>query len=214
MKITEEMLRRYVQGKCTEKERIAIESWIPDISDITKRLSQSTLDNQSDLMWRFISHTINQSQNKENTQTHWKRSPKVISMYKKAVRLISAACIIFAAFLGGRASANSGVTYIIKDKTQPERLYVFGGNGGKGSLPGDIFRIDFNGTLRLFNSTTKQQTILVGDSIFVLQSKRSYFLKGSTDHSTLSEETPSLMMGLTGDELTEGNFSLYRRDSK
>lgn len=81
MKITEELLKRYVQGKCSDEEKRAIEKWMPDNVDITTDLSEAFLESEGDLMWKTIS---NRAQRKKR---------KVISLNRKVYQYAAVACI-------------------------------------------------------------------------------------------------------------------------
>ncbi|MEM8506879.1 MAG: hypothetical protein AAF717_03575 [Bacteroidota bacterium] len=201
MKITNELLKKYAEGRCTDEEKAHIEKWMTSATTADEEVFVKEFEPHKESTWRSILVKV--------TEKH----PETLSIFRTFIKVSAAASILFAAFLGGRVSANIGTSNSIKSKGYQEHLYIFGGNGAKGSLPGNRFTIEFDGTLRLFNSSQKEQTIVVGDSTFLLAPGTNYFLKGGTQEANLY--TPSSpFQDIIPDESTTGDFSLYRIDKK
>ena len=131
MRITEELLRKHLLGLCTEEEKKAIKEWFE------RRENQSTglkivevSDSERKEIWSTIHETIPELQ-------PFNSSTKTIPLVKKLTRYAAAACIIFAAFFGGRFSANTANASEVVNKSPEDHLYIFGGSGTEGNLPGE-----------------------------------------------------------------------------
>ena len=99
----------------------------------------------------------------------------------------------------------------VADQTPADHLYITGGNGAQGNLPGKTFKVTFEGTLRLYNNATKKKSIKVGDTTFVLDSQQAYYLMGSSENPNLSETK-----NYPSEKITrlEGDFSILRLENK
>lgn len=198
MKITKELLERYAQGKCTEAELSAIEDWLPNEADETDRLSDHALASEKKKVWARI-------------LLHQKSDTPIIRFYKNTMRFTAAACIVFGAFVGGRLSANSKSNYNTRKIDIEEHLYVYGKNGYEGHLRGTEFKIEFDGTLGLYNASLGDQVISTGDTIFILQPGKRYNLYGQTDAPLFLPQGKNL----TFDERpTAEHFSVLRTNKR
>ena len=54
MRITKELLTKYVQGTCSEAEKEAIENWLPSEGDVTENLSKEVSKREEDNVWANI----------------------------------------------------------------------------------------------------------------------------------------------------------------
>ena len=220
MIITKELLRRYHQGLCSEEERRAVERWLnatDDPSSDLNLISEKEFDHRKGLIWSKMSQVapdlevpsrINYGKNRSNELGQGKTAT---FLFKQFVRLSAAACIIFAVFFAGRLSVNTGYANPVVDKTPKDHLFIYGGNGAKGNLPGQAFKVLFNGRLRLYNESQMTKRIQVGDQEFVLESYQIYYLSGSIEKPTLlsSKYFPNDHF----ENITlEGDFSILRLD--
>ncbi|MEM6772656.1 MAG: hypothetical protein AAF597_18905, partial [Bacteroidota bacterium] len=113
---------------------------------------------------------------------------------------------------GGRLSAYTS-TDAVTNKVPKNHLYITGGNGAHGSLPGDAFQVKFAGTLRLHNDGPRAKAIEVGDSTFTLAPQRTYYLQGSVENPRLLDRA-IYVSGPSGSDVLEGDFSVYIMDNK
>ncbi|MEM0941814.1 MAG: hypothetical protein AAGI25_18805 [Bacteroidota bacterium] len=205
MKITKELLERYGKGLCTEEEKKAIERWFEMIENPTKSDRVALNKNiNKERVWSQLSQAVPELLvGSGNTQN--------IPMYRKLTRYAAAACIIFAAFFGGRFSAGTASANPVVDTSSKDHLYVLGANGAEGYLFGDHFEVEFNGIIRLYNGSIGHKIIHVGDTALVLESYKTYDLVGNNDNPLLSKSkyfftNPSNSIDL------EGDFSILRTD--
>ncbi|MEM0942258.1 MAG: hypothetical protein AAGI25_21075 [Bacteroidota bacterium] len=176
MKVTTELLERHGMGLCTEEEKKAIKLWFETLDDPSMNLPVTPEVNE-DRIWSKMSQSVPELQGYGGAPT--------LPLHLRVVRYAAAACIIFAAFFGGRFSASTANANETIDKSSKDMLYVFGGNGAEGYLSGDQFKVGFDGVLRLYNNSFSQKTIHLGNTSFVLDSYQTYFLSGSAEKPRL-----------------------------
>ncbi|MEM6895656.1 MAG: hypothetical protein AAF554_18300 [Bacteroidota bacterium] len=174
MKISNELLKRYSVGNCNPQEKRAVEAWINYLQD-DGLLSEKEFGNSIDSIRTKLFKTL----------FHQKGETPIIRFYKNSMRFAAAACIIFAAFFGGRVSAKNTSSKTIEDRRFNEHLYFVGNGDLKGNLPGNNFQIEFGGVLQLYNASKKMQSVVVGDSTFRLHPGLYYYLEGSTQNPKL-----------------------------
>ena len=207
MKITKELLNKHSKGLCSEEERIAVEEWfeMDEVPATGLRMFRGKEVNKERIWSRVLQDLPLMGNQSGSTRT--------IPLYKKLTRYAAAVCIIFAAFFGGRLSTGTANANPVMDKTPKDHLYITGGNGAKGNLPGESFNVKFDGNVRLFNGASGQKSIQVGDTCFILESHQTYYLSGSL-------EKPQLLSywNVTGENYQntkpEGYFSIRRTDKK
>ena len=168
MKISKALLARYAQKKCTEKERLFVENWLNSYETLDNVKEDGQFDKHKEEAWDYIA------------KTNGFGNSKVTSLSKTIFKYAAVACIIFGAFVSGRVSASSNPDRTIKSIEYEEHLYLTGGSDLQANLYGNRFKVKFRGTLQLYNASQKEQTIISGDSTFVLIPQRIYFLTGST----------------------------------
>ncbi|MEM0940184.1 MAG: hypothetical protein AAF600_16495 [Bacteroidota bacterium] len=175
MKITRKLLERHGLGLCSEEERKAIERWFETLDDPSLNLrTDSTPEFEKEYTWSKMTQDLPELENRMSLQT-----AKRIQLFKNTLHYAAAACFVLVIFFGGRFSVDSATASPRPENPTADHLFIFGENGAKGNLPGDIFEIDFNGAVKLYNNSFISKTILVGDTSFVLESHRRYFLSGN-----------------------------------
>ncbi|MEM9260613.1 MAG: hypothetical protein AAGA62_13260, partial [Bacteroidota bacterium] len=201
-KVSKELLQRYFSGDCSATERQLVEAWLSsDQPAPPLALDEKTKATYRDEMWRNID---------EETRSNW--NARVVPFYKHLLRYAAAACLLIAVFFGGRLSAYTS-TDTITDKAPKNHLYIAGGNGARGNLPGDSFRVKFAGTLRLHNGGLMVKAIEVGDSTFTLAPQRTYYLQGSVEEPRLLDRV-IYTRGPSNSDVLEGDFSVLNMDNK
>ncbi|MEM0941446.1 MAG: hypothetical protein AAGI25_16915 [Bacteroidota bacterium] len=181
MKVTRELLKRYGLGLCTEQERKEIEKWFDTLDDPSSRLSKSfrpTFDDE--LIWSKMSKKRPQLSKTLNF-----KKAKNLLVFNSVVRYAAAACFALVVFFGGRFSVGTATASPTPKDPTANHLFIYGGDGAKGNLPGDAFEIDFDGTIKLYNNGLSNKTIIVGDSSFILESNRYYYLTGNIENANL-----------------------------
>ncbi|MEM0940800.1 MAG: hypothetical protein AAGI25_13555 [Bacteroidota bacterium] len=91
-----------------------------------------------------------------------------------------------------------------------DHILIYGGNGTKGNLPGDNFKIQFDATVKLYNNGLSNKTVIVGDTSFVLESHKFYYLIGDITAPELKDYNYEVGRGSEPGELLEGDFSMLR----
>ncbi|MEM1260086.1 MAG: hypothetical protein AAGH81_16270 [Bacteroidota bacterium] len=175
MKISKALLAKYAQGKCNPQEQQLVEDWLNQHETLEDKDEVGEFKKFHDETWRKIAHGSG----------FGKR--KAITSARSLIRYAAAACIIFGAFIGGRVSANPGSAVTVDANGYKENLYLTGGPNLRTNLKGDHFRVNFKGTLSLYNASNKEQIITTGDSTFILGPKKVYYLSGSTVDPMLIE---------------------------
>ena len=180
MKITKELLKRHSMGLCNEEEKKAVEEWFriqDDTSIGLKILDDEEFRPEEKLIWSQLSQAVPELSGNEYTA--------IIPLNKKLTGYVAVAFIFMAVFFAGRLSVITVSATKTIDKTSKGHLHIFGGNGTRGSLPGDGFRIKFNGTVKLYNGSTDEKNIQVGDTSYVLKPRQIFYLNGSAEAPTL-----------------------------
>ncbi|MEM9389689.1 MAG: hypothetical protein AAGA02_04400 [Bacteroidota bacterium] len=197
MEVTRELIKKYLRRECSEEERQHIEKWLESEEGEKAFPDESKLPQLASEMWKNIS---------EDMESH-DQTP-VIPLHHRVVRYAAAACVIFAAFFGGRFS--TGTVNATPTPADPwaDHLFIVGDNGVKGNLPGDVFKVGFEGTIKLYNSSMAQKTIQVGDTSFALDPHQVYYLNGNTANPRLRDQSMNKLHGQP--ESLEGDFSIRR----
>lgn len=199
MKISKELLQKYVSGNCTEDERKEIDIWLNSGGKFPKTHYEELFEPRKEIIRQKLHKRLWHNYNTLGRNT------------KRIIRFSAAACMLFGAFLGGRVSANTNAPAIVEShKNEKQHLYITGGKGSNGNLPGDNFQVKFDGTLRLYNGSLKPQTVQSGSSSFILEPKQAYFLTGSTENAQLINDLSIGIgdMNTSGDNETLGDFSI------
>ena len=199
MKITNELLKKYAEGRCTEEEKALIEKWMTSNTNTDEEVFVEEFEPFKESTWKSILVKV--------TEKH----PDTISIFRTFIKVSAAASILFAAFLGGRVSANVNAPISDSSPKLNEHLYIYSGKKSYGNLPGTIFKVQFDGTIRLYNASRKTQKLMVGDSVFTLQPERTYFLTGSTESSELTSEREQFIGKYSNNDLPAG-FAIARID--
>lgn len=174
MKITKELLKRHSMGLCSAEENKAVEEWfaVQDDEKIDlKILEDEKFNPEEKIIWSQLSEAVPEIRGYRG---------KTITLYRSIARYAAAACILLVTFFGGRFSAGTAKANPTPKDPTADHLFITGGNGGKGSLPGENFRIIFDGPVKLYNKSMAAKRILVGDTSFILKPKANYYLVG--DH--------------------------------
>ncbi|MEO1097820.1 MAG: hypothetical protein AAFX57_08695 [Bacteroidota bacterium] len=206
MKITKELLKRHGMGLCTTEERKAVEEWFDRLEGpmMSTRSFQEIEENKKET-WNKLSKMVPELDGHVATDRL-----KSIPLYRKVTRYVAAACIIFIAFFGGRYSTGTVNASPVPEDPTADHLFIFGYKDAVGNLPGNNFKIKFDGSLRLYNNSVAPKRINVGDTSFMLTPRKSHYLIGNSQNPELivedrykisSQKPPSL----------EGYFSIQKQ---
>lgn len=200
MEISRKLLKKYALGICTEAEHKAVEDWLASDEGFDSTEYNELFESRKEAVRQKLHRRL------------WFGTTVLGRNSKKLIRFSVAACMLFGAFLGGHASANIYTNKSMRPLRYHEHLYIFGGNGTHGNLPGDCFRVKFDGSLRLYNASRKQKIIISGDSTFLLAPARTYNLTGSTDKPKLVIHN-YIMSDDYDENVTRGDFSIVKLDN-
>ncbi|MEM6736535.1 MAG: hypothetical protein AAF620_10755 [Bacteroidota bacterium] len=178
MKVTEKLIQKYWENKCTPDEKKAIEMWLASREREATDLDLATMNKVEDRVWNKLNENIDGDQKEET---------KIVPLYKKITRYAAAACIAIAIFAAGRYSTSLEYNELTSQESTNEEqgLMIYGGNGTSGKLSGNAFMLSFDGQLRLYNGSNNLKTIVVGDVTYVLEPKKSYFIHGNVEKSSM-----------------------------
>ncbi|MEM6526142.1 MAG: hypothetical protein AAF693_20265 [Bacteroidota bacterium] len=209
MKITKELLKRHGMGLCTTEEKKAVEEWFDRLEGpmMSTRSFQEIEENKKET-WNKLSKMVPELDGHVATDRL-----KSIPLYYKVTRYVAAACIIFIAFFGGRYSTGTvNANPAPKDPTA-DHIYIFGAKGAVGNLPGNQFMIEFDGAIKLYNNSISPKNIIVGDTSFMITSRKDFYLVGSTENPELiiQDRNVTSFEELRSIEM-EGYFSIHRQD--
>ena len=200
-KIDRKLLQKFFTGTCSEDEKKRVEAWLVSGEyDEPLTIRETAKEQYKKLMWENISADMDSGNN-----------VPVIPLYKRLARYAATACIIFAAFFGGRFSAGTANANPVADKSPKDHLYIYGANGSWGHLPGQSFKVRFDGVVRLYNGSQGLKSIQVGDTSLVLESYQTYYLGGSEENPTLLNDD-LFPFNKNGNARLKGNFSIFRAD--
>ncbi|MEM9392099.1 MAG: hypothetical protein AAGA02_16595 [Bacteroidota bacterium] len=204
MKITKKLLERHGLGLCTDEEKKAIEQWFDTLDDPSLDLKiEGKPEFEKEYTWSKMTQAIPQLEDRMNLG-----KAKQIQFVKNMMRYAAAACFVIGVFFVGRVSVGTAYAIEPKDPTA-DHLFIFGYKDAIGNLPGNNFKIKFDGSLRLYNNSVAPKRINVGDTSFMLTSRKSHYLIGNSqnpeliveDHYKLSYKRPPSI---------EGYFSIQR----
>ncbi|MEO0554740.1 MAG: hypothetical protein AAF149_16155 [Bacteroidota bacterium] len=208
MKITKELLKRHGMGLCTTEERKAVEEWFDRLEGpMMSTRSFQEIEENKEATWNKLTRLapeLESSAGPDNSHT--------IPLNHRIVRYAAAVSIILVTFFGGRFSAGKAEASPAPEDPSADHLFITGGDGGKGNLPGDTFRIQFDGTIKLFNNAITPKIILVGDTTFVLDSQKEYYLSGNDENARLDYDNYMSGLEYTYHRETSGGFSMLRID--
>ncbi|MEM7509496.1 MAG: hypothetical protein AAF388_01105 [Bacteroidota bacterium] len=207
--INKALLQKYFNGDCSSAEKARVEAWLASDEYETTPLpfDATTKADIKSSMWKNITADMDS----EGLATE--RDAPVVPLHRRVLRYAAAACLLIAVFFGGRISASYFNTKTKTDKSPHDHLYIAGGNGAQGHLPGDYFKVKFDGTLRLYNDGLMPKTIEVGDTTFALLPKQTYYLEGSVERPQLLGIGSYTYPDNDFQDL-RGYFSILRMDNK
>lgn len=177
MKVTKELIQKYWEDRCTPKEKEVIEHWLAAKARESTDLDLATMDRSEDRVWdRF----------NENIIPDYRKPTKVIPLYKKVARYAAAACLAAMFFGAGYFVDKETSDQVVQNEQKKDRgLRIYGENGAYAKIPGDAFKLSFEGQLRLHNGSNSLKTVIVGEMIHILEPGKSYYLNGSVDGSSM-----------------------------
>ncbi|MEM6735321.1 MAG: hypothetical protein AAGC64_12065 [Bacteroidota bacterium] len=171
MKITHELLQKYARGQCNLVEEAAIEAWLQSEESESSDLSSVEIANMQTRMMK----------NFEQRQT-----TKVIPLYKKFARFAAAAAVILMAFGAGYFVDKGHSEQIVrKEVKEDDGIIIYGANGVSGRIPGESFKLNFDGQLKLFNPSNSIKTVVVGLVTYILKPQKDYYIYGNIDNSSI-----------------------------
>ncbi|MEM9830036.1 MAG: hypothetical protein AAF944_05340 [Bacteroidota bacterium] len=194
MKITDELITRYLSNQCTEEERRFVQEWLTSNEYDTSALTDDELDELGKSTWEAIEKSNYESFKQADAapQLTDGQATKTISLPKKLTRYAAAACFIIGVFAAGLLT---GFTFA-KPSTDTEKqarqltdlpglLHIYGGNGTYGVVMEDRYRVAFKGKLKLYNEAQYPKQIVCGKQEFTLEPRRTYYLSGSHHQASL-----------------------------
>ncbi|MEM6265268.1 MAG: hypothetical protein AAGI38_22395 [Bacteroidota bacterium] len=200
--MNKQLLQKYFAGTCTEEEKQQVEAWLTsDEHEQPLLLPTATKEQYKQLMWEDISADMDTEE--PNT--------RIFPLFNKLTKYAAVACILIVVFFAGRISVPTATAHTIENKMPKDHLYIQGGNGAKGNLPGETFRVGFDGRVRLFNSSMEPKRIQVGEQSFTLEAYSTYFLSGSIEKPVL-QDSRALQGSPFVPNTLSGDFSILRTD--
>lgn len=198
--VTKELIEKYHLGLCSPEEKKLVEDWLDSAVhqiDLTPEKDDDKIRQQ---IWQTLTPIISGDD-----------QAQVVPLYKKLTKYAAVASIVLAVFFAGRLSVNMGYAHPVVDKTPKDHLFIFGGNGARGNLPGQAFKVQFDGRLKLYNGALTSKCIKVGNQEFVLEPYQTYYLSGSVEKPILlnSKQLPGNDFDLMS---LKGDFSILRLD--
>lgn len=183
MKITKELLRKYSSGFCTEEEKKAIEKWLDQ--------KETSLDNKPIQEIPFLEKKAIWAKVQRLSPELQSGGTSVISLYKQIIRYAAVACIAAIFFSAGYFMASQPATYDGTTRTSTEttdHLQIASKHDKITKFQGSHFNICFEGTIALYNASTKKTVITCGNKTFTLQPATAYYLQGSHESPALISE--------------------------
>ncbi|WP_200978206.1 hypothetical protein [Echinicola sp. 20G] len=172
MKITPEILKRYIQDKCTSHEQKEIEAWLKSGEDEEWFLGPIELKNMSTEVWNGLSQQI-----QTNRSMQLKRT-----IHRYAAGVSIAACFAIVSFMAG---FNIGTfpfttnltTEASTDTALDDLLYLSGSPRKFKKISAEICELSFNGVLRVYNNSHRPKHLICeGQTVTLPPGKVSYFL--------------------------------------
>ncbi|MEM0940419.1 MAG: hypothetical protein AAF600_14410 [Bacteroidota bacterium] len=176
MEVNRDLLKRYANGQCRTEEKKHVEDWLLEQDFISGSFDQARIRKELNLSWVAI-----ESHMEKEVRT------KIIPLYTKFTRYAAAACLAIVIFFAGRYSTSLEENQLASQEKTPEEqgLMVYGGNGAFTQLNGDSFNLNFDGSLKVYNRSGEQKTIVVGNVTYTLEPNKKYYLLGNANSSSL-----------------------------
>ncbi|MDO5968261.1 hypothetical protein Q4Q35_00435 [Flavivirga aquimarina] len=200
MKVDNTLLEKYYNGFCSKVEQDIVEKWLAsnkfDNSNPLDLPTGESKEAHKKKIWQDISQSLPST------------TVKIIPLYKKLTRYAAAACFIMGVFFAGRYSKINNTTIVAQEiaaKQKSHDLLVYGGNKAYAKIQGDTFNLQFDGRLKLYNSSTSVKTIKVSNVTYTLEPRQTYYLLGNNNKSTLIannvryDSAPEIFSVLKGD---------------
>ena len=179
MKITKELLRKYLSGFCTEEEKRAIEKWLDQ--------KETSLDNKPIQELPFLEKKAIWAKVQQLSPELQSGDTSVIPLYKQVIRYAAVACIAVVFFCAGYFMASQPATYDDTTKTT-DHLQIASKHDKITKFQGRHFNVFFEGTIELYNASAKKTVVICGNKTFILQPATAYYLQGSHESPALISE--------------------------
>ncbi|MGD1894469.1 MAG: hypothetical protein ACFB15_28225 [Cyclobacteriaceae bacterium] len=211
MRITKKLLKKHGRGLCTEEERKAVEEWFEMDETLETGLAVfSSEEVNKERIWSKVTQELPSLKSQKPPISKGKR---VVPLYKRVIRYAAVACMLIGSFFIGYFSAlpSASADTIKKAKQLTDVLHIYGGDSAYGKMDGSRYRVEFNGSLRLYNGAGQPKHIVCGEREFTLKPFQTYYLTGSDQEPILTEES-ELADSYNAHAELEGGFSALRLD--
>ena len=192
MKITEELLRKYYTGNCTEAEKRRVREWINSTADEESELSERDTFRMKENTWKII----------EKRYGFGARSAFQISWQQ--VGRYAAACVLV--LLGAIFLIQNEEENATQVTTNDGGILAFTGNG-KSTVIKDNCEIDFTISLQLKNNSDTYKTIVCLGKNIRLRPHQMYRITKSNENLNI-QQVKNLMFDGNQTPFSRSNFSL------
>ena len=110
MRITVELLEKYLRGLCSPEEKAAVEQWLTSSEDEVSELSAEAISEMKQNVRRSLPPFLDNNK------------PLVVPLYMQVIRYAAAACIIIGVFVAGRLSVSTSYAKPLVDAELKDRL--------------------------------------------------------------------------------------------
>ncbi|WP_103867454.1 hypothetical protein [Aquimarina sp. I32.4] len=210
MGISQELLKRYVANKCTSSEKEQIENWL------------DTNYNEEELEYVFSFHFSRDKVLKniyKDIDEEYPISNSIQRIFSSSTcRMITkisiAACLALVFYFTGDLFSNSfekqrneEIAKIDSSEQEPT-LYVSTINSKSQKVTVDRYGINFEGSIRLFNETQKEQVVTCNGVEIVLQSNKAVYLMSSPSNGFYKLNNPLAFDNFSGDEIPSKYYKI------
>ncbi|WP_108866518.1 hypothetical protein [Aquimarina aquimarini] len=210
MEISQELLKRYVANKCTPSEKEQVKKWL------------DTNYNEEELEYVFSFHFSRDKVLKKIYKDIDEEYPISNSIQKvfssstcRMVTKISiAACLALVFYFAEDLFPNSFEKQrneeIAKNNfpEQESTLYVSTINGKSQKVIVDRYGINFEGSIRLFNETKREQVVTCNGVEMVLQSNKAVYLMSSPSKGFYELNNPLAFDNFSEDEIPSKYYKI------
>ena len=179
MKISNELLRKYIRGECNPNEKKAVENWM-ESSEVQGNLAEEQLATSIDSIREKLFSEIFAKSSRG----------RIIPLYKKVLKYTVAASIVLAVYMAGALLPNpfkkETVSVKIVEVGYPEpapALYVSTFEGKAEKIIAKEYNINFEGLIRIYSDSDETQTVICNGKRIELEPRMAYFLLDSKANS-------------------------------
>ena len=174
--VTAELLKKYIDGKCTAEETRMVESWLSS-GDDDAILSDEEIGNSPEKIRARLYASLFSTES----------GTPVIPLYKKLIRYAAVACLVLVSYGAGYFSKpqNTIAETAVASAETKGHLIIYHNHGKTTKIPSGRYDLRFEGSLKLYNGSDDPMVVFCGAKTLLLEPWETYYLNGSDENHSL-----------------------------